>query len=193
MGKKKKQNNQIKTDSSKAPCLTFDDERTTKIIVNALREYDKEKQKEAKAEEEKKKNAAEAKLGIKGNKGKFMAALKILIHPKKYARDVDAGAELVKWILHLFYKSIEWIVVVCAALLLGTLILQYVFPNITPMKWYINVICIVWGIVLLLVARVFHIVAIEVDEIRDTNYLFGLFAAITSVISTVVAIVALVK
>lgn len=195
MGKKKqKQKSQIKVENVKADTLmSIDDERITKIITNALTEYDKQKQKAAKEEAEKERKTAEAKLGIKGNKGKFLAALKIFIHPKKYARDIDAGAALVKLALHFFYKSIEWIVAVCALLLLVTIPLQYAIPNITPMEWYLNVICGVWGIALLLVSRVFRIAAIEVDEIRDNNYLFGLFAAMASIISIIVAIVALAK
>lgn len=195
MGKKKqKQKSQINVENLKADTLmSIDDERITKIITNALTEYDKQKQKAAKEEAEKERKTAEAKLGIKGNKGKFLAALKIFIHPKKYARDIDAGAALVKLALHFFYKSIEWIVAVCALLLLVTIPLQYAIPNITPMEWYLNVICGVWGIALLLVSRVFRIAAIEVDEIRDNNYLFGLFAAMASIISIIVAIVALAK
>ena len=46
---------------------------------------------------------------------------------------------------------------------------------------------------LLLISRIFRIAAIEVDEIRDNNYLFGLFAAMASIISIIVAIVALLK
>lgn len=195
MGKKKqKQRNQNKVENVKIDTLTtLDDEHITKIIVNALTEYDKQKQEAAKVEKEKERKAAEAKLGIKGNKGKFMAALKILIHPKKYAKDVNAGAGLVKLALYFFYKSIEWIVAVCAVLLLVTIPLQYVFSNITHLKWYINVICGVWGMDLLLISRIFRIAAIEVDEIRDNNYLFGLFAAMASIISIIVAIIALLK
>ena len=44
-----------------------------------------------------------------------------------------------------------------------------------------------------LLARIFKMAAIEVSEIRDNNYLFGLFAAMASIISIIVAIVALLK
>lgn len=192
MGKKKQK--QKKVENVKADTLMpIDDERITKIIVNALAEHDKQKQEAAKVEKEKARKAAEAKLGIKGNKGKFLAVLKILIYPKKYAKDVNAGAELVKLALYFFYKSIEWIVAVCAAILLVTIPLQYVVSNITHLKWYINVVCGVWGMALLLISRVFSIAAIEVDEISDNNYLFGLFVAITSIISAIAAVIALVK
>lgn len=195
MGKKKrKQKVQNETRDVKNETFTsLDDERITRIIVNALTEYDCQKQETANAEKEKERKTAESKLGIKGNKGKFLAALKILIHPKKYAKDANAGAELVKLALRFFYKSIEWIVAICAVLLLAIIPLQYAISNITPMEWYINIICGVWGTALLLLSRVFRIAAIEVDEIKDNNYLFGLFAAMASIISIIVAIIAVVK
>ena len=55
MGKKKqKQKSQIKVENVKSDTLmVIDDERITKIIVNALAEYDKQKQEAAKVENEK--------------------------------------------------------------------------------------------------------------------------------------------
>ena len=98
MGKKKqKQKSQIKVENVKSDTLmVIDDERITKIIVNALTEYDKQKLEAAKVEKEKERETAEAKLGEKGNKGKFRAVLKILFRPKKYAKNMNAGAGLVR-------------------------------------------------------------------------------------------------
>lgn len=75
MGKKKqKQKEQAKTESVKAENVaTIEDERITKIIVNALTEYDKQKQDKKKAEEERIRKADEKRLGINGNKGKIRA------------------------------------------------------------------------------------------------------------------------
>lgn len=195
MGKKKqKQKSQIKVENVKADTLMpIDDERITKIIVNALAEYDRQKQEAAKVEKEKERETAEAKLGKKGNKGKFRAMLKILFRPKKYAKNINAGAELVRAALYAFYKLVELITPICAILFLAIIPLQYCIPSVVPMKWYLSVFSGVWGIMLLLLSRMFRIAAIEVDEIRDNNYLFGLFAAMASIISIIVAIVALLK
>ena len=97
MGKKKqKQKGQAKTESVKAEnVVTIEDERISKIIVNALTEYDKQKQEKAKFENEAKLKADEKRLGINGNKGKIRAVLKIHLRPKKYAKNMKAGAGLV--------------------------------------------------------------------------------------------------
>ena len=195
MGKKKqKQKSQIKVEDVKADTLMpIDDERITKIIVNALAEYDKQKQEAAKVEKEKERETAEAKLGEKGNKGKFRAVLKILFRPKKYAKNMNAGAGLVRAALYAFYKLVELITLICAILFFAVIPLQYCIPSVVPMKWYLSVVSGVWSITLLLLSRMFRIAAIEVDEVKDNNYLFGLFTAVTSIVSAIVSIIALVK
>lgn len=195
MGKKKqKQKGQAKTESVKAEnVVTIEDERISKIIVNALTEYDKQKQEKAKFENEAKLKADEKRLGINGNKGKIRAVLKILLRPKKYAKNMNAGAGLVRVALYAIYKLVELITLICAILFLAVIPLQYCIPSVVPMKWYLSVVSGVWGITLLLLSRMFRIAAIEVDEVKDNNYLFGLFTAMASIISIIVAIVALVK
>lgn len=195
MGKKKqKQKGQAKTESVKAENVaTIEDECITKIIVNALTEYDKQKQEKAKFENEAKLKADEKRLGINGNKGKIRAVLKILLRPKKYAKNMNAGVGLVRVALYAFYKLVELITLICAILFLAVIPLQYCIPSVVPMKWYLSVVSGVWGLMLLLLSRMFRIAAIEVDEVKDNNYLFGLFTAVTSIVSAIVSIIALVK
>lgn len=44
-----------------------------------------------------------------------------------------------------------------------------------------------------LLSCIFRIVRLEVDKIKDHNYLFGLFASITSLVSIIIAVIAVVK
>lgn len=187
--KKQKQKSQIKVEN----VATIEDERTAKIIVSALTEYDRQKQEATKAEEERIRKADEKRLGINGNKGKIRAVLKILLRPKKYAKNMNAGAGLVRVALYAFYKLVELIVGLCAILFIAVIPLQYCIPSVVPMKWYFSVVSGAWGITLLLLSRMFRIAAIEVDEVKDNNYLFGLFTAVTSIVSAIVSIIALVK
>ena len=177
MGKKKqKQKGQAKTESVKAENVaTIEDERITKIIVNALTEYDKQKQEKAKFENEAKLKADEKRLGINGNKGKIRAVLKILLRQKKYAKNMNAGAGLVRVALYAFYKLVELITLICAILFLAVIPLQYCIPSVVPMKWYLSVVSGVWGIMLLLLSRMFRIAAIEVDEVKDNIVYCGYF------------------
>lgn len=195
MGKKKqKQKSQIKVENVKADTLMpIDDERVTKIIVNALAEYYRQKQEAAKVEKEKERETAEAKLGIKGNKGKFLAALKIFIHPKKYKEMLTVNVGLLQLALKLLYWIIEVGLYIIAACLFLCLPLHNIIPQLTNVDIGLSIGFFSFSFPILLLARIFKMAAIEVDEIRDNSYLFGLFAAMTSIISITVAIIALAK
>lgn len=195
MGKKKqKQRNQVKIERVKAENVaTIEDERISKIIVSALTEYDRQKQEAIELKDRQRRENYQKRLGVKNNKYSVLAILKVLCFPKKYAKDVDAGTSFVKMVLSALCKLIEYSIVLIASLLIWRVIKQLVIPNVVHMKWYDLVLNGIWGVALLIFSRVFRIMSIEVDEIRDNSYLFGLFAAMTSIISIIVAIVALAK
>ena len=195
MGKsKQKQRNQNKVENVKIDTLTtLDDERITKIIVNALTEYDKQKQEAAKVEKEKERETAEAKLGIKGNKGKFMAVLKAAIFPKKYKENLTVNTVLLRFALKSLYKTIEIILYVIALCLLLCLPLHNIFPQLTNVDIGLTIALFVFSFPTFLLARIFRMAGIELEDITDSNYIFGLFAALTSIVSIIVAIVALLK
>lgn len=195
MGKsKQKQRNQNKVENVKIDTLTtLDDERIAKIIVNALTEYDKQKQEAVELKDRQRRDNYQKRLRVKNNKYNVLAILKVLCFPKKYARDVDAGTSFVKMALSALCKLIEYFIILIASLLIWSIIKQLVIPNVVHMKWYDLVLNGICGVALLIFSRVFRIVSIEVDEIRDNSYLFGLFAAMTSIISIIVAIIALAK
>lgn len=195
MGKsKQKQRNQNKVENVKIDNLTtLDDERITKIIVNALTEYDSQKQEVARVEKEKERETAEAKLGIKGNKGKVLAELKVLVFPKKYKEMLTVNTVLLRIALKFLYKIIEIILYVIALCLFLCLPLHNVISQLTNVDIGLSIVFFVFSFPTFLLARIFRMAAIELDDITDSNYIFGLFAALTSMVSMVVAIIALVK
>ena len=195
MGKsKQKQRNQNKVENVKIDALTtLDDERITKIIVNALTEYDKQKQEAVKVEKEKERETAEAKLGIKGNKGKFLAVLKVMVFPKKYKEMLTVNTVLLRVALKSLYKIVEIILYIMAACLLLCLPLHNIFPQLTNVDIGLTIALFVFSFPTVLLARIFRMAGIELEDITDSNYIFGLFAALTSIVSIIVAIVALLK
>lgn len=195
MGKKKqKQKSQIKVENVKADTLMpIDDERITKIIVNALTEYDKQKQEAAKVEKEKERETAEAKLGIKGIKGKFTATLKVIVFPKKYKEMLTVNTVLLQNALKLLYRIIEVGLYIIAACLFLCLPLHNVIPQLLNVDIGLSIVFFVFSFPTFLLARIFRMAAIELEDITDSNYIFGLFASLASMISIIVAIVALVK
>lgn len=195
MGKKKqKQKSQIKVENVKADTLMpIDDERITKIIVNALAEYDRQKQEAAKVEKEKEIETAEAKLGIKGNKGKFLAVLKVMGFPKKYKEMLTVNTVLLRVALKSLYKIVEIILYIIAACLFLCLPLHNGISQLTNIDIGLTIALFVFSFPTFLLARIFRMAGIELEDITDSNYIFGLFAALTSIVSIIVAIVALLK
>lgn len=195
MGKKKqKQKSQIKVEDVKADTLMpIDDERITKIIVNALTEYDKQKQEAAKVEKEKERETAEAKLGIKGNKGKFPAVLKVIVFPEKYKKMLTVNTVLLRVVLKSLYKIVEIILYIIVACLFLCLPLHNIIPQLTNVDIGLTIALFAFSFPTFLLARIFRMAGIELEDITDSNYIFGLFAALTSIVSIIVAIVALLK
>ena len=195
MGKKKwKQRVQSETRDVKNEAFTsLDDERITRIIVNALIEYDKQKQLEAQAEIDNEEIEHDKKLSGKEIAQDFMLGLKMVFCPKKHLKHTGVGAEFLKSILQVVYKTLEWLILFASVFLFALIPLQYIIPSMTPLPWYMSVFCGFGGCLLLVFSRIFRIMAIEVTKIKDNNYLFGLFAAMASIISIIVAIIAVVK
>lgn len=190
--KKRKQNTLQKTDDLSVP-TGLTEEALTRVITNALIEYDKQKEREAQENIKKEQDAFDKSLGIKAGKHKFVATLKLLFRPKKYAKGIQSNSELTKSVLKGFYKLIEWTLLLLSIFLIACIPLQFIIPNAPIAYWYIDVIIAFWAIPIFLLSRIFRIAGYEIEQIKDYNYLFGLFATVTSIISVVIAIIAIVK
>ena len=77
--------------------------------------------------------------------------------------------------------------------MIAAILLQFIIPDAPIVAWYIDVVIIVWAFPIFLLSRIFRMASYEIDRIKDYNYLFGLFATVTSIISIVIAIIAIVK
>lgn len=195
MAKRKKQvikHTEIqKTESTSAN--NVNEEMLSSAITKALLEYDKRKEQEAQVKLKKEQAEFRTSLGIKGGKPKFFAAMKLLFRPKKYAKNMQANAELTKLVLKLIYKVVELILLLLSIFMIAAVPLQFIIPDAPIAAWYIDVVIIVWAFPIFLLSRIFRMASYEIDRIKDYNYLFGLFATVTSIISVVIAIIAVVQ
>lgn len=195
MAKRKKQvikHTEIqKTESTSAN--NVNEEMLSSAITKALLEYDKRKEQEAQVKLKKEQAEFQTSLGVKEGKPKFFAAMKLLFHPKKYAKNMQANAELTKSVLKLIYKSVELILLLLSIFMIAAIPLQFIIPDVPIAAWYIDVVIIVWAFPIFLLSRIFRMASYEIDQIKDYNYLFGLFATVTSIISVVIAIIAVVQ
>lgn len=169
------------------------EEMLSNAIIKALLEYDQRKEREAQDKSKKEQAEIQKSLGIKEGKPKFFAALKLLFRPKKYAKSIQANTELTRLVLKLIYKVVEWVLLLLSIFMIAAVPLQFIIPGAPIVAWYIDVVIVVWAFPIFLLSRIFRMASYEIDRIKDYNYLFGLFATVTSIISIVIAIIAIVK
>ncbi len=169
------------------------------IIANAILESE-----EIKAEKEKKQHSdkldkwhktigySENENKLKDYLNKFKVFIKILFLPKKYIEGDRAFSTLLIMIIQSAFALVKWILMFLAIVFCIYPLLQ-LFGLSTPIPWFQNVLYIMYGIIAFIFSRLFRMAGIEVEKIEDRNYLIGIFASVTSLISIVIAIIAVVK
>lgn len=209
MGKKKqKQKSQIKVEDVKAATLMpIDDERITKIIVNALVEYDKIKEEneiKRKKEEQEKfyklvgyKNYEEVDNRLK----RIIAILfnrvvvffRIITMSQKRIKGTRASVALLKIIPYRLLKGVSIFLLGISIALIAFIPIQLVFTVLPQWENYQYIIAALASFITYVFSQVFRLAYIEIDLTEDQNFIFGTFTAVTTMISIIIAIIALIK
>lgn len=170
------------------------------IIANAIVEA--EEIKAQKEENHRKKVLAEwhKTIGYKEHENGFKqfcnyvyVFIKILFLPKKDIKGNTASSVLLILFIELFFGLMKWISLLLAILLLVCFPILYFMGNISQFPWQLYSYCVPLALLAFIFSRLFRMAGIEIDNLNDRNYLFGLFASITSFVSIIIAVVAIVK
>lgn len=119
--------------------------------------------------------------------------IKILFLPKKYIEGDMASLALLKSFISLFFWLMQRCLFILCILFITFVPIQYVMENIIPLPWYLNIPIILCGFTFFILSRLFRMANIEVEKFDNRNYLFGLFASITSFVSIIIAVIAIIK
>lgn len=170
------------------------------IIACAIAEAEEIK---AQKEEEQRKAALiewRDKIGYKEHKSKIKkfineikVFIKILFLPKKHIESDRASIILLKSFIALFFWIMKWCSLLFAIFLIGCFPIQYIRGNISEFPWQLYSYCVPFAVLAFIFSRLFRMAGIEIDNLDDRNYLFGLFASITSLVSIIIAVIAIVK
>lgn len=117
----------------------------------------------------------------------------ILFLPKNDIKGDLASSVLLKTFIALFFWIMKWCSLLFAIFLIGCFPIQYIRGSISEFPWYLYMYCIPFAVLTFIFSRLFRMAGIEIDNLDDRNYLFGLFASITSLVSIVVAVIAVAK
>lgn len=132
-------------------------------------------------------------LGIKRFGNRMQMVWKLLRLSNRKIKGDRATISLLKTLLSSFFTVIRWAFIVLSLVCLAYIPLQYVTSGISPSPWYISVFLLIIAAFSLFMARILKIVAAEMDKLEDRNYFLGIFASVTSMISIVLSIIAVVK
>lgn len=177
------------------------------ILVEAMLDVEKHK---AEAEQEKKNKELKERrklLGIKeypqGKKIHFVAVrsflnrigalFKLSFISKDKINGDWATTALLKSLLTIVFELAEVGLFLFSSLILIYVIYQLVVESITVFLILQNVLYLCFAFLFFSLSRIFRVASVEVENIDDKAYLFGVFASITSIVSIVVAIVSITK
>lgn len=170
------------------------------IIANAILEAEYIKEQRTIEQKEKEKAEWREKIGVENCKGKFKNILngikvifKIFFMPKKYIKGDRASIGLLKFFLSLFFDIVSVVLLLLGLYLIFIIHFQHFFINTTKLTIFSNIISILYGFLILILSRMFRMASIEIEQIEDRNYIFGVFASVTSMISIIIAVIALLK
>lgn len=159
------------------------------IIANALAEAETLKQtKEKELRESEKKEWAKA-VGSTPAKRFF----RLMFLPKSKIRGDNTTFQLLKLFAGLFFELAKVVTLISSVFMLAYVPLQYFVDSFPCLPFGYNIVLFVFSLVSVILSRIFRVAAIEVDKIEDRNLLFGIFASITSFVSIIIAVIALIK
>lgn len=177
------------------------------ILANAIVEAEDIRTQREQAQEEQEQQEWHALIGYKdyakeprtlirrvkcfGNR--MQMVVKLMRLSKGKIKGDRATVSLLKTLLSLFFMAIRWALIGFSLFCLAYVLQQYVAAELLPHPWYINVLLLIVAVSSWMIARILKIAAAEMDKLEDRNYLLGIFASVTSIISIVFAIIAVVK
>lgn len=171
------------------------------LIVSSLLEYDRKKQELEKQKERAEREDWLERIGYKDysdrkllpriiltNTNSILAFVRLLFMPKEKIHGDHATVGLMRIALALAFSLTKLVLWVASAYLLLLYPCSLIIPNIHRMHFSAAVPYIVFGFLSLLFAQLFRIASIEIERIRDRNYLLGLFAAVAAVVAIIVSL-----
>lgn len=203
---RKKPQKQNKAKSKPVSPSTPTGEEMQHLIARAIVEADEIKEEVRRKQQETDLQEWRAAIGFKeyNCKNKFLrkiltffnqlwCIIRICFVPAKAVKGDRASFTLMKLFLSLFLGLAECVLTLLALAFVCYGFLVFLLPNVVPTLGIDNIALIPVGVSVFLISRLFRMAGIEVGKLEDRNYLFGLFASVTAIVSIVIAIIAVIK
>ena len=172
------------------------------LIVSSLLEYDKAK---AEREKEAEENDLQARRNLVGYKdysdrkfiprvfltfiNRIVVLFRLLFMPKEKIKGDYATTGLMKFAVSILFAAAKWVFRVFGIYGLISYPLTFVFPNLAKIDIPTYFVYIGFGITALLLAQMFRLASIEVEKLKDHNYVVDIFAAVAALVAIIVSLI----
>lgn len=121
----------------------------------------------------------------------FYAFFKLSFIPKNQIKGDRATIGLLKFFLCAVFDLAKIMLTLWSVCLIAIIPLQYFIQSLTPLSISENIFVFCFAFMSFVLSRLFRIASAEIDRIDDKNFLFGVFASITSIVSIIIAVVSI--
>lgn len=118
---------------------------------------------------------------------------KVLFIPAKKVKGDMASFGLLQMSVSVCFSIANCIFSFAFILLFFGGIASFFIPMDPPLPWLTSVWSIFIGLGCFMFSRMFRMASIEIQKIEDRNYLFGIFASLSSIVSIIIAIISIAK
>lgn len=204
--KKQQKENQNSIAPDNVNSNLFSAEEMQHVIAKAIVEADEIKEQRIKEQQAKELDEWRVAIGKKDFSNKpaiiryirtFLNLVKCILKmpfvSEKRIKGDRASFALLQMCITIFFATAYFVTLIASLVLffggIGLLFIPLEVPVATTLcAWYIFI-----GIVCFFMAGMFRMASVEVQKIEDRNYLFGIFASVTSIVSIIIALITISK
>ncbi len=185
---------------------TLSSDEMQQIIANAILSAEEASKQRVLDQKEKEQDAFRKAMGYKdysNEKGlkkhilvffnRTIMLLKLLFAPKHYIQGDAATFGLLKLFIEAFFWLAKAFTTLFALLLIVYMPLQFIVETIPTLSFSQNFLIVSIAFIAFVLSRMLRMASVEVDKLEDRTLLFGIFASVSSIVSIVLAIIAVVK
>ncbi len=172
------------------------------LIVSSLLEYDKAKAEREKKTEESDLQARRDLVGYKdySNRGfisrvfltflnRFAVFIRILFMPKEKIKGDYATTGLMKFAVSIIFTAVKWILWIVSLVFIASYPLSIIIPNIHNINPAMYPAYIGFGVLAFIFAQLFRVASIEIEKMKDHNYIVDIFAAVAAIVAIIVSLI----
>lgn len=133
------------------------------------------------------------KTGLRGVCNKISSVARAMFVNKHFIKGDRASVAIIQNLTSACFHVLKFVLELVALALFIYPIVTLILPQIGNISWWKFILLDVYAVFLFTLSRVFKMAGVETSKMENRNDLYAIFAALSSFISMIVAIIAVVK